>query len=458
MLRISDDHVGGQAVGEGADLARRAAGGRLTGQRERAVSGLGDLAEQQVHVVDHVVDPGTARVLVEAHGPERGDLDLRIGVGLGQQFELVLGHAGNLVRLVQGVLGNELGEFLEGDGVVLAGIALRLAVGSGVAVVHRHLLKRVVRTQAIADIGDALEEMHVLLHELGVNRLVLDDVVRDVVEDRQIGLRREDHLVVGQLARTVGERGQDMDLGRLVGQATIGDARPEDRVHLGHVGAPQHESIGVLDVVVAAHRFVDAEGPHEAGHRGGHAMTGIGIDAVGAQASLPKLGCGIAFPDSPLAGPEHRYATRPLVGILQGGLDLLGHDVEGLVPGNRREFAVLVVFAVLHAQHRLRQAILAVLDLGQEVPLDAVQAFVDRRVRVALSGDDAAIPGADEHAATGTAIAAGALVPTDAVAGTILGEQRTRGGDTGRYRGCGNRVALDEFTPRQFDFRHFQTS
>jgi hypothetical protein len=78
MLRIEDHHVGGQAMGEGADLARRAAGRGLAGQREGAVARLGDLAHQQVHVVDHVVDPGAARVLVEAHGPVGGDLGLRI--------------------------------------------------------------------------------------------------------------------------------------------------------------------------------------------------------------------------------------------------------------------------------------------------------------------------------------------------------------------------------------------
>jgi hypothetical protein len=37
-----------------------------------------------------------------------GDLGLRVGVGLGQRFELVLGHTRKLVRLVERVLGDEL--------------------------------------------------------------------------------------------------------------------------------------------------------------------------------------------------------------------------------------------------------------------------------------------------------------------------------------------------------------
>jgi hypothetical protein len=83
-------------------------------------------------------------------------------------------------------------------------------------------------------------------------------------------------------------------------------------VHLGHVRAPQHEGVGLLDVVVAAHRLVDAEGAHEAGHRRGHAVAGVGVEVVGAEAGLHQLGGGIAFPDRPLAGAEHGDGARPL--------------------------------------------------------------------------------------------------------------------------------------------------
>jgi hypothetical protein len=84
VLGIGHHHVGGQAMGEGADLARRAAGRGLAGQRERAVAGLGDLTRQQMQVVDHLVGPDAADMLVEAHGPERHHLALRIGIELGE--------------------------------------------------------------------------------------------------------------------------------------------------------------------------------------------------------------------------------------------------------------------------------------------------------------------------------------------------------------------------------------
>ena len=70
-VRLLHHHqVGGQAMGEGAHLARRAAGRGLAGQRERAVAGLGNLTGQQMNVVAELIHPGAAGMLVEAHGPQ----------------------------------------------------------------------------------------------------------------------------------------------------------------------------------------------------------------------------------------------------------------------------------------------------------------------------------------------------------------------------------------------------
>ncbi len=304
-----------------------------------------------------------------------------------------------------------------------------------------------VGAQAVADVGLATLELDVLGNEVLVHRTGRDDVVADVVEDRQVGLRLEDHRVVGELVRAMLEGRQHVHFTARMGQAAVGDAAPQDGVHLGHVRAPQHEGVGVLDVVVAAHRLVDAEGAHEADHRRGHAVARIGVEVVAAEARLHQLGGGVALPDRPLARAEHRDRLRAV--LLQRGLPLLFHDVEGLVPRHRRELAVLVVLAVLHAQQRLGQAVLAVHDLGQEVALDAVQAAVDRRVRVALGGDDAAVLHADQHRTAGAAEAAGGLVPTHLGAGAgrtlCLGDHRNA--DAGGRCGRGDRIALDEITP-----------
>jgi hypothetical protein len=93
MLGIGDDHVGGQAVGKGADLACGAARRWLSGQRERAVARFGNLAGQQMQIVDEIVGPHPARVLIEAHGPQTHDLGVWLSVELGQGLDAIEGYA-----------------------------------------------------------------------------------------------------------------------------------------------------------------------------------------------------------------------------------------------------------------------------------------------------------------------------------------------------------------------------
>ena len=399
VLGVGHHHVRRQPVREGADLARGAAGRGLPRQRERAVARRRDLAGQQMDVVDEVVGPGAPRVLVEAHGPERGDLGLRIRVQLGQRLEPVFRHAGQFGGVVEVVLADELRVLVEGDGLGAIGVAGIL----------RGLLQRVLRPQAVADVRIAQLEVGVLLDELLVDAVGRDDVVGDVVEDRQVGLRLEDQLDVGQLAGAVLEGRQHRDLHVRAAEPPVGDAGPQHRMHLGHVGAPQHEDGGVLDVVVAAHRLVHAEGPHEAGHRRGHAVARVGIEVVAAEARLHQLGRGVALPDRPLARAEHAHRRRSLG--LERLLELLGHHVEGAVPAHRLELAVLGVLAVLHPQQRRGEPVRAVHDLGQEVALDAVQAAVDFRLGVALGRDDAVVLDRHLHVAAGAAEAARRLGP-----------------------------------------------
>ena len=226
-----------------------------------------------------------------------------------------------------------------------------------------------------------------------------------------------------------------------LGEPRVGEPRPQDRVHLGHVRAPEHEGIGVLEVVVTAHRLVDAEGADEAGDGRGHAVAGVRVDIVRPHPRLHELGGGIAFPHRPLAGAEDRNGGRAF--LFQGRLPLLGHHVEGLVPAHRLEVALLVVDPVGLAQERRGQPVGAIHDLRQEIALDAVEPAVDRRFRVALGGDDAAVLGADQHRAAGAAEPAGGLVPAD-VGGAGLGGGDPGQGDAGGRGGRGGGGGLDE--------------
>jgi hypothetical protein len=265
----------------------------------------------------------------------------------------------------------------------------------------------------------------------------------DEVEDREVGVGREDDVEVGELvaAMLVGRQHRDPDVRVL--QAPVGDPGPEDRVHLGHVRAPHDEGVGVLAVVVAAHRLVHAEAAHESGHRGGHAVARVRVEVVRAEAGLVELRRGVALPDRPLARAEH--ADRGRAALAERLLPLLGHDVERFLPRHRRELAVLVVLAVLLPQERGLQAIRAVHDLGEEVPLHAVQAAVHLGLGVALGRDHASVLHADEYPAARAAEAAGGLVPADLVRRRALRGGVLRGqADPRRGGRCSGGVRLHE--------------
>ncbi|MNY02151.1 hypothetical protein D3C86_1347120 [compost metagenome] len=216
VLGVGHRHVGRQAVGEGSHLTRRAAGRGLAGQRERAVARLGNLSRQQMNVIDHLVGPDAANMLVEPHGPERHDLAFRVGIKLGQFFQKTGFHAGHGGGFFQRVFGDELLEGLEID-------RFRLGRISGIRGIHLH---RVVRPQAVTDIGDAAHEFRVVLHEILVDASGLDNVVGDIIEDDEIRTRLEDHRDIGKVHAAMGEGRKHRHLHMVETQTPVGDAGP----------------------------------------------------------------------------------------------------------------------------------------------------------------------------------------------------------------------------------------
>jgi hypothetical protein len=363
---IGDDHVGGQAMGEGTDLAGRSARRGLTGERKGARARHGDLARQQVEHVDLLVDPRTSRVLVESHRPEGEHLALGVRVELGELVELLLRDARELAHVLGRVGSQLLLELLEGDGPVGAGLPS-----------HRlSLLAGMVVRQAVTDVDGPRGEDAVLVDEIPVDRVLLDHGASNEVHDREVRLGLEDHLEVGEVAAAVGVGREVHDLRLRVGELPIGDPGPQNGMTLRHVGAPADHGIGDLDVVVAAGRLVDPEGLDEARHGGRHAVARVGVEVVGAHAGLHELRRGVALIDRVLAGAEDGDRRRSILRVVL--LELLRHHVEGRVPAHGRETALLVVLAVLHPQQRPREAILPVHDGGVEVALDAVETAVDR--------------------------------------------------------------------------------
>ena len=221
VLRIGHHHVRREAVGKGPHLAGGAAGRGLAGEGHGVFAGSADLAGEEVDVVDQVVDPGAAGVLVEAHGPEGVDLAVPVAVEGRHLLDGLDRHAGELGDIFRGVRLEELLVLLEGH---------RLGI------VHEELG---LVLQAIADVFLPFLEDHVLLDEILVVFLVPDDDVGDAVQERQVGLGDELDIHVGHLggAGPAGPEVDDLHLGIL--QPVVDEPGEEDRVHLGHVGPPE---------------------------------------------------------------------------------------------------------------------------------------------------------------------------------------------------------------------------
>jgi hypothetical protein len=253
----------------------------------------------------------------------------------------------------------------------------------------------------------------VTVDELLVDSTLGDDLAGDVVEDGKIGLGLEDDFLVRQIGGAIAEGGEVDHPIIGVGQTFVGDPRPQHRVHLRHVGAPQHHRVGELDIVVAARRLIDAKGLDKAGDCRGHAVTGVGVDVVGAPTGFEQLDGGVTLLDGVLSRPHDPHSGGPQLTV--DPLELSLHLVEGPLPADGDEVAVLGELAVLHPHQWLREAILAVEDLGIGIALDTEQPPVDRVFAVALDGHHPALVGGDANTTADAAKATDSLVPTPAV-------------------------------------------
>ena len=119
-----------------------------------------------------------------------------------------------------------------------------------------------------------------LADEVLVDAVRRNDVICDGIQDREIGLRREHHLNIGEIEGSMLECRKHRDTNMRRAEPAVGDPAPKNWVHLRHVRAPQHESVCGFEVVVAAHWFVHAERPHESHDGRRHAVTRIRVDVV----------------------------------------------------------------------------------------------------------------------------------------------------------------------------------
>lgn len=214
-------------------------------------------------------------------------------------------------------------------------------------------------------------------------------------------------------------------------------------MHLGHIVAPQEESVGMIHVFVTAHGFVETEGGHKAGDCAGHAKASVGFEVVGADAAFHQFGGGVSVRDGPLARAVHRNGVFSVA--LDGFFDLLCDQVERFFD---RNFDHLAIFA----DHRLFQAIFSVQGLDGVVAFDAQKPFVDGALWIAFDSDGTPFADTDQEAASCTTKAAGGFFPCD-IAAMLAGGFFPRKGDArDQLGGCGERApdgeVFEKFTSR----------
>ena len=224
-------------------------------------------------------------------------------------------------------------------------------------------------------------------------------------------------------------------------ELAVGDAAPEDGVGFGHVVAPEHHRVALFNIGVDVAGFVNAEGLIKAHNGGSHTEARIRVNVVGAEPSLHEFTGAVRFRNRVLAGTDDGDAFRTLCVV--GAAQLFLHFVESYFPAHRLKAPVLVEFAVLLTHQGLREAVLAVENLGVEVTLNAVKTAVHRGFGVTLGGHDAAVEGADLQAAARAAEAADALLPADAGIGlgrSLRGNRRNGNTDGGGGTGGNTRL------------------
>ena len=191
-------------------------------------------------------------------------------------------------------------------------------------------LQRMFVSKAITDIGGSTFEIGVLIDKIPVDGVILNDVVGNKISDCQVTLRGKYDAIISQFERAMIISRHHVNSYVWVAQTVVGQAGPQNRVHLGHIGAPQNEGIRVFKIVVAAHGLVDTEAAHESAHSRRHTMARVGIEIIGTEPGFHQFRCRIPLHHCPLPRTEHTDAGRSF--LLQRGLPLLGHHIKRGIP------------------------------------------------------------------------------------------------------------------------------
>ena len=303
-VRRRKSHMGGELVGEPADLAAAHRIG-LPGQRERRRARLADPPRREMAVDDGVDLVGALRRLVDALRIQRDD---------------TLGVFANIWKNAATSCSDEAGRQRGGPD------AARDAARAGDGVVEAGGVERDV---------------------VAVEHAVIGEMDQQPAEQRRIGarLQPQEQIVV---ADGIGPARIDHDHPRaallLVGEHAL----VQHRMAPGRVGADQHQKIRLVEIFIAARHRVGAEGAAVARNGRGHAEPRIGVDIGAADKALHQLVGDVVILRQQLAGEIERDRARAVArdDVLEAVRDM----VERVAPGHPLHGPLAA------ADHRIEQA------------------------------------------------------------------------------------------------------
>ena len=249
------------------------------------------------------------------------------------------------------------------------------------------------------------------VHKVVINCVTVNYFSQDIVKDSQVTIRRKDDRFIGHVRTHVLIGRKIDDLRLFVRQLAVGNARPKNRMSLGHVIAPQNHCVAFFNVGVIVSRLVDTKYLVKTNHSARHTETGIRVNVVRTPTGFYEFAGCISFRNGVLTAAQNCNACRSF--FLVNTFELIRHFGEGLVPCHRFKLSVLIEFPVCTAHQRLCQTVLSVKNLGIEITFNTVQAPVNGCVWVAFCGNNTAILYADLKPAACPAETAYAFRPND---------------------------------------------
>jgi hypothetical protein len=169
-----------------------------------------------------------------------------------------------------------------------------------------HLVGRPLGQHLLAHLVHAVDAV---VDVLLVFPAVLEDVVQQAEQERDVGARADAHVLVG-LGRGAGEARVDHDhlAAGFLGMQHVQHAH---RVRLGRVGADVQRDLAVLHVVVRIGHGAIAPGVGNTGHRGGVADARL-VVAVVAAPEADELAQQVGLLVVVLGRADPVHAVRPL--------------------------------------------------------------------------------------------------------------------------------------------------